>query len=226
VSRNQLQTRQISNRLPENLVLEKKSYKAVDTSSLDFSYHRIHKRADLIEYLLSIIDDQDVLVATTGYTSRELNTIGDRNLNFYTVGAMGCASSIALGISIVSKQRVIILDGDGAGLMRMSALSTIGFVNPPNLVHIMLDNGLHESTGSQPTASSSTAFWQVASSCGYTNAVITNNLKDLEDLLSQKTVGSTFIHFVIKPGTLKDLGRPTISPEENTIRLRESINKN
>jgi len=227
VGRNQVQIREISNkRLLHSSSIEKEKHQVIGRIDHSYSNYGKHNRVELLEYLLGIIENQDILVSTTGYTSRELNTIGDRNLNFYTVGSMGCASSIALGISLVCKNRVIVLDGDGAGLMRMSALSTIGFVNPSNLIHIMLDNGIHESTGSQPTASTHTVFGQVAKSCGYENVIITNELKDIEKTLNQSKEGTTFIHFKIKPGVLKNLGRPTITPKENTIRLRESLKKN
>ena len=179
-------------------------------------------RAEVIEAILSVISEQDVVVSTTGYTSRELNTICDRNLNFYTVGSMGCASSIALGIAMVSKRKIIVLDGDGAGIMRMGALSTIGLVNPENFLHIMLDNGAHESTGGQPTASFKTNLGGVAASCGYQNVMTTNNLIDLVNIINAKVSESTFVHFKVKPGVLNNLGRPTITPEENTIRFRES----
>ena len=190
--------------------------------SVAFEERGTSTRAQVIEAVLNIISEDDVIVSTTGYTSRELNTICDRQLNFYTVGSMGCASSIALGIAMVSKKRVIVLDGDGAGIMRMGALSTIGMVNPDNLLHLMLDNGAHESTGGQPTASFKTNLGGVAASCGYQNVISTNNLTDLANIFNSKPNGCTFVHFKVKPGVLKNLGRPTIAPFENAIRFRES----
>jgi phosphonopyruvate decarboxylase len=178
-------------------------------------------RAQLIEFIMGIISDDDIIVSTTGYTSRELNTICDRNLNFYTVGSMGCASSIGLGIASVSKKRVIVLDGDGAAIMRMGALTTIGMINPPNLIHILIDNGLHESTGGQPTAS--TKLEKVAIACGYKHVISTVSLRELGQQFSNTSVGSTFINIKVKPGVIKKLPRPTISPKENAKRFRESI---
>jgi phosphonopyruvate decarboxylase len=182
----------------------------------------VNTRAQLMEFLLSIISIEDIIVSTTGYTSRELNTISDRNLNFYMVGSMGCASSIGLGISMVSNRRVFIFDGDGAALMRMGALSTIGLVNPPNLIHIMIDNGIHESTGGQQTATSKTNLAGIAISCGYQKVLATSSLAELESVIKEYHNGSLFVHFKVKPGVLANLGRPSITPIENTIRFREN----
>ena len=84
------------------------------------------------------------------------------------VGSMGCASSFGLGIAIARPdRRVIVLDGDGAALMRLGAMATVGFTRPDNLVHVLLDNGIHESTGGQTTVSASIDFPSIASACGY-----------------------------------------------------------
>ncbi|PZG56676.1 phosphonopyruvate decarboxylase [Spongiactinospora gelatinilytica] len=125
------------------------------------------------------------IIATTGYTGRELFGIDDRPANFYMQGSMGHASSIALGVALADLQRkVIVLDGDGAALMHLGALSSIGFLNPPNLVHIVLDNGVHESTGSQATTSATTRLDQVAAGCGYRSTRTCRTLPEVTEAVT------------------------------------------
>ena len=117
-----------------------------------------------------------VVVATTGKTARELAAWRDRSANLYVVGSMGCASSIALGIATAAEGRgVVVLDGDGAALMRLEALVSIGAARPSRLVHVVLDNIAYESTGSQRTNSASVDFPAVASACGYSTAATTDD---------------------------------------------------
>lgn len=109
-----------------------------------------------------------VLIATTGYTSRELFAEGDGPENFYMQGSMGHASALALGVALAKPERtVVVLDGDGAALMHMGTMSVIGDQAPANLVHVVLDNGVHESTGGQRTTSGSISFPAVAEAAGY-----------------------------------------------------------
>ena len=125
---------------------------------------------DAVRLITKLIGDAPV-VATTGYTGRELFGVEDRPANFYMQGSMGHASSIALGIALNRPDRpVVVLDGDGAALMHLGALSVIGAQAPPNLVHIVLDNGIHESTGGQGTTSNTTGLEKVAAAAGYADA--------------------------------------------------------
>ncbi|WP_116247565.1 phosphonopyruvate decarboxylase [Nocardiopsis sp. FIRDI 009] len=126
--------------------------------------------ADAIRLITKLIGAAPV-IATTGYTGRELFGAEDRPANFYMQGSMGHASSIALGVALRRPDRpVIALDGDGAALMHLGALSAIGAQAPTNLVHVVLDNGIHESTGGQGTTSDTTRLEQVASAAGYPDA--------------------------------------------------------
>lgn len=112
------------------------------------------------------------LVATTGYTGRDLFAVADRPGNFYMQGSMGHASSLGLGVALAHPDRtVIVLDGDGAALMHLGALSMIGHEAPANLVHVILDNRMHESTGGQSTTSASISFPKTALAAGYVSAV-------------------------------------------------------
>ena len=120
------------------------------------------------------------IIATTGYTSRELFGIADQPNNFYMQGSMGHAGSIGLGVALSQPHRtVIVLDGDGSALMHLGTLSSIGHEAPPNLIHVILDNGVHESTGGQNTTSATTSFSGIAASAGYKTAVDCRSLEDL-----------------------------------------------
>jgi phosphonopyruvate decarboxylase len=111
------------------------------------------------------------VVATTGMTSRELMLARDRGRNFYMAGSMGHAMGIGLGVALGQPERpVVVLDGDGAVLMHMGTLSSIGHLAPANLLHVVLDNEAYGSTGDQPTTSSSTDLAAVALACGYRRA--------------------------------------------------------
>jgi phosphonopyruvate decarboxylase len=168
----------------------------------------------------------DVLVATTGYTCRELYAAGDHENQFYAVGAMGCASSLGLGLAIARPQhRVIVLDGDGAVLMRMGALSTIGFERPRNLIHVVLDNRAYESTGSQQTHSASTDLAAVAAACGYPRVVRVTTTKEMVDSLARQPDELTLIHVGIVPGVGEELPRPAVSPPEVANRLRAYLRR-
>lgn len=163
----------------------------------------------------------DVLVATTGYTGRELYAQGDSPNQFYMVGSMGCAASLALGLALAQPQRrIVAIDGDGALLMRLGALSTIGAERPANLVHVLLDNGLHESTGGQATASPTVDFCALAAASGYPSTAVTTNPAGLAAALSERRPGLQFIHAPIVAGIPERLPRPTIAPAQAAARLR------
>lgn len=166
----------------------------------------------------------DVLVATTGYTGRELYAQGDSPNQLYMVGSMGCAASLALGLALAQPQRrIVAIDGDGALLMRLGALSTIGAERPANLVHVLLDNGLHESTGGQATASPTVDFCALAAASGYPSAAAVADPAALGAALSERHPGLKFIHAPIVAGIPERLPRPTVSPAEVAARLRAHL---
>lgn len=166
----------------------------------------------------------DVVVATTGYTGRELYACEDRENQLYFVGSMGCASSLGLGLALAQPQRrVLVIDGDGAVLMRMGALATNGYLRPPNLVHILLDNEMHESTGGQSTVSHSVDFCAIAAACGYERTTRVTTVAELTTALSGQ--GLHFIHAKIKPGIPAELPRPKVTPREVAQRLRGFIQR-
>jgi phosphonopyruvate decarboxylase len=186
------------------------------------SGERIFRR-EAIETLINSAPNDTLAVATTGKTARELCELRDRNENFYVVGSMGCASSIALGIALCQpKRKVIVLDGDGAALMRLEAMVSIGSYAPPNLTHVILDNESYESTGGQQTLSSSVDFPQLAISCGYQSAYSSNLRSRLAEFIavSMTTGGPHLIHFKIRPGSDANLKRPALAPTVIAQRFR------
>jgi phosphonopyruvate decarboxylase len=165
---------------------------------------------------------RDVVVATTGYTSRALYALEDRENQLYIVGSMGCASSVSLGLAMAQPQcRVLLLDGDGAALMRPSALAAVGCQQPSNLVHILLDNGVHDSTGAQATLSENVDFPALARGCGYARVQRVRALDELETVLRSREDGLRFLHVRTLPRSRRKLPRPAQTPAENANRLRK-----
>ncbi|MBL0195841.1 MAG: phosphonopyruvate decarboxylase [Myxococcales bacterium] len=162
----------------------------------------------------------DVVVATTGYTGRELYALDDKPCQLYMVGSMGCAGSFGLGLALAQpKRRVIVLDGDGAALMRLGALATLGFERPANLLHVLLDNELHESTGGQSTVTHSVDSALVAAASGYPRVERVTTAEALAALVAAPTTELTFAHVKMKPGAPADLPRPTVTPIQVKERL-------
>ncbi len=183
-------------------------------------------RSDALLALLAAKRDDDIVVATTGFTGRELFTLGDAANQLYMVGAMGGASALALGIALhLPQRRVLIADGDGAVLMRMGNLAMVGAHAPKNLLHLVLDNEAHDSTGAQATLSRGVSFGAMAQACGYARAIGSDSTAVLaEELAAHSTEsGPTLVHFRTRTGTLAQLGRPKISPAEATSRLMREL---
>ena len=164
---------------------------------------------------------RDLVVATTGYTGRELYACEDRDNQLYMVGSMGCASTFGLGLAYARPdRRVVVLDGDGALLMRMGCLATIGYERPANLVHVLLDNEAHDSTGTQSTVTHSVDLGACARACGYPGVQRLGSADELEKALLDRTEGLRFLHLKTRPGAPADLPRPKITPREVAARLR------
>ena len=187
-------------------------------------------REQIIGTIIKNTNKNDILIATTGKTGRELFEIRQKfklNSNdFLTVGGMGHASSIALGIAIEKPDNSIIcLDGDGALLMHMGALSTIGKVSPKNFIHILLNNFSHDSVGGQPTGSENIDFKRLVKSCGYKSyykILSSISLKSSLEKIRNKS-GPHFLEIFVSKGSRKDLGRPTITPKKNKINFMNNI---
>ena len=172
-----------------------------------------------------------VVVATTGKTGRELFELReargeDHAHDFLTVGSMGHAGAIALSIALHrSSQRVFLLDGDGAALMHMGAMATIGAAAPPNLVHVLLNNEAHESVGGAPTAAHTVDFPAVARAVGYRLVQTAADAAELAQVLPavERSDVLTFLEVRTAIGSRADLGRPTTTPTENKEALMRTL---
>jgi phosphonopyruvate decarboxylase len=166
-----------------------------------------------------------VLLASTGFCGRELYAIDDRPNHLYMVGSMGCVLPLGLGLALARPDlRVIALDGDGAALMRLGAFATVGAYGPSNLWHLLLDNGVHDSTGGQATVSPRVSFAKMAAACGYASSLETDDLARIASWLAESPVdGARFARLFIRAGTPGDLPRPSVTPVEVKTRLMQHI---
>lgn len=178
-----------------------------------------------LECLLGALPDEAAVIATTGKTSRELFVLADRPQQFYLVGAMGSASAVGLGVARHTPRTVVVVDGDGAALMRLGTFATIGAHGTANLVHVLLDNEVHDSTGGQRTLSAQIDWAAVAAACGYAQVHTCGDLSGFTDALksAQATSGPTFIRLPISPGSKAGLGRPTVHPADIARRFRDFV---
>lgn len=181
-------------------------------------------RRQMLAAIQGALKAEDVVIATTGYTGRELYALDDRPCQLYMVGSMGCATSLGLGLALARPdRRVIVIDGDGAALMRLGSFTTIGTERPPNLLHLLLDNGQHESTGGQTTVSRNVDFCAVAAACGYPRALAAGDPEELWELVAWRAPGLRFVHVPITPGVPAPLPRPTVDPAAVAERFRRHL---
>lgn len=190
------------------------------------------KREEALRELLPLLNAQagdrtPAVIATTGKLSRELYELDDQQFEqhnrFYMVGSMGCAVGFGLGVAQAQPQRpVIVLDGDGALLMKLGSLATVGFAQPKNLHHVVFDNGAHDSTGGQPTPSPAVDFAAMAMAAGYQHAETVSQAGKISEALGRqlKMDGPTLLRVIIHTGSRKELGRPKLSPQDAYKRFR------
>lgn len=189
-------------------------------------------REEIIRHIVKI-SGEDPIISTTGKASRELFETRVANgqshkYDFLTVGSMGHSSSIALGVAINKPdQRIWCIDGDGAMLMHMGALAVIGANKPKNLVHVVINNGAHETVGGMPTVSDSIDIVAVAKACGYPNAVCADSFEALDNALERARDRRELSLIEVKCaiGAREDLGRPTTTALENKRRFAEYLNE-
>ena len=182
------------------------------------------KRVDAIQIIARSLKGEEYVVATTGKPSRELFATADRKRNFYMQGSMGHAASIGLGFAREhADKKVIVLDGDGALLMHLGILSSIGHYQPPNLFHLVLDNESYETTGDQDTTSKTTDFCAMALACGYREVECVENAADLEKALKAFAgkPGPNLLR--IKINRLPTLNVPRISSRYTSIQIAENF---
>lgn len=188
-------------------------------------------REEAIEKIMLNADSKTVFVSTTGMISRELYELRDKynqdhERDFLTVGGMGHASQIALAIAMQKPERcVFCLDGDGASIMHMGGMATIGSRKLSNYVHFVLNNGSHDSVGGQPTVGREIDLCAIAVGCGYENVIKVKTLQELEQILIDARTNNklTFVEVMVKKGARKDLGRPKSTPQDNKKAFMEFL---
>lgn len=187
-------------------------------------------REEIIRHIVAV-SGEDPIVSTTGKASRELFETRAANgqshkYDFLTVGSMGHSSSIALGIALNKKnQRIWCVDGDGAVLMHMGAMAVVGANKPANLVHVVINNGAHETVGGMPTVAAKIDLVAIAEACGYPHAVCVNDFESLDRELEQARDRNelSFIEVKCSIGAREDLGRPTTTALENKQNFMDYI---
>ena len=202
-------------------------YKPKDQPSGDFEM----TREEAIEAVAAQLGERDAIVSTTGHISRELYEYRARNghghqRDFLTVGAMGHASQIAMGIALAKPDRqVFCLDGDGAMLMHMGGAAIVGAAGVPNFKHVILNNGVHDSVGGMATAGLRVSFTDIAKACGYSEAWRIERSEDLAEKVAElrAMTGPAMLEIMVRKGARADLGRPKTSPIENKRAFTEFL---
>ena len=198
--------------------------------SVKYTNDNSMNREEVVGHIKNIAGD-DIIVSTTGKISRELfeartNAGEGHEKDFLTVGSMGHCSSIALGVAIQKPEsKVWCIDGDGAALMHMGSMAVIGADCPENLVHIVINNGAHETVGGMPTVAGSADLVAVAKACGYKNAVSVSDFDvlDKELRVAKERRELSFIEARCAIGSRDDLGRPTTTALENKINFMKYL---
>jgi len=189
-------------------------------------------REEAIIESLNSIESNAAIISTTGMASRELFEYrASQNMghsrDFLTVGGMGHANQIALGIAISQPNRkVYCFDGDGAALMHMGSLAISGQSECNNFIHIILNNGVHGSVGGQPTVGFEIDFCKIAEACGYSHSFKVKRRDEIENVIkkSQEIKGPCLIEIQTTASNKKNIGRPTSSPKENKEDLKKFLN--
>ena len=214
------------------LVIEKDTFEDYKLQNVEVNVLTM-SREEAIQTVAAALGEKDCIVSTTGMISRELfeyraamNQGHERD--FLTVGSMGHASQIALGIALAQpERRVWCFDGDGAAIMHMGSMAIVANKAPKNYVHVVFNNGAHDSVGGQPTVGLKIDLPAVAKAVGYKNAFSVDNKEDmLECLKALRLVeGPVLLQVCVKKGNRKDLGRPTTTPIQNKEALMNFLNK-
>lgn len=201
-----------------------------DAPEVEYKNENQMVREEIIQHIV-MASDEDPIVSTTGKASRELFETRVANAqshkyDFLTVGSMGHSSSIALGVAINKpEQRIWCVDGDGAVLMHMGSMAVIGANKPKNLIHVIINNGAHETVGGMPTVAGSIDLVAIAKACGYPNAVCVDNSVDLDKELEAAKGRNelSLIEVKCSIGARDDLGRPTTTALENKKNFMEFL---
>lgn len=214
------------------LVIEKDTFEDYKLQNVEVNDLAM-SREDAIQTVAAALGEKDCIVSTTGMISRELfeyrTSIGQgHERDFLTVGSMGHASQIALGIAMAKQDRKVwCFDGDGAAIMHMGSMAIVASKAPKNYVHVVFNNGAHDSVGGQPTVGLKINLPSVAKAVGYPHTYSVSTKEDLQQVLNEaaKNEGLSFIEVKVKKGNRKDLGRPTTTPIQNKNALMEYLSK-
>jgi len=214
------------------LIIEKDTFEDYKLQNVEVNDLTMN-REEAIQTVAAALGEKDCIVSTTGMISRELfeyrtamNQGHERD--FLTVGSMGHASQIALGIAMAQpERRVWCFDGDGATIMHMGSLAIVANKTPKNYVHVVFNNGAHDSVGGQPTVGLKIDLPAIAKAVGYKAVYSVDNRKDLDAVISDTDShkGPVLIEVKVKKGNRKDLGRPTTTPIENKEALMQFLKK-
>ena len=218
------------------LVIEKDTFEDYNLQNVEVNDLTM-SRAEAIQTVAAALGEKDCIVSTTGMISRELfeyraaiNQGHERD--FLTVGSMGHASQIALGIAMAKTDRKVwCFDGDGAAIMHMGSMAIVANKAPKNYVHVVFNNGAHDSVGGQPTVGLKIDLPAVAKAVGYKAAISVSSKEELEKELSTlnsqlSTVGGpVLLQVCVKKGNRKDIGRPTTTPIQNKEALMDFLKK-
>lgn len=214
------------------LVIEKDTFEDYKLQTNEQNNYTM-RREEAIQTVASELGEKDCIVSTTGMISRELFEYREskgqgHERDFLTVGSMGHASQIALGIALAQpERRVWCFDGDGATIMHMGSMAIVADKKPKNFVHVVFNNGAHDSVGGQPTVGLKINLPAIAMAVGYKATISIDNQNELKQYLSQlaKQEGPVLLEIKVKKGNRKDLGRPTTTPQENKNALMEFLKK-
>ena len=212
------------------LVIEKDTFDSYTLQNVEKNDLTL-SREESIQTVAAALGDKDAIVSTTGMISRELFEYRTRmnqghERDFLTVGSMGHASQIALGIALEKPDRTIwCFDGDGATIMHMGSMAIVGSKAPKNYVHVVFNNGAHDSVGGQLTVGLSIDLPAIAAAVGYKHVYSCNTREYLEELLQKikDQEGPLFLQICVKKGNRKDLGRPTTTPIQNKEALMQFL---
>ena len=196
------------------------SYRAESASDA-----QVITRSEAVTAVLSQLTTTDLVISTTGMTSREVFAYRARRgeghgRDFLTVGSMGHCSQIALGVAEQRPGRqVFCLDGDGSVIMHMGGLAIIGARKPTNLKHIVVNNGVHDSVGGQPTAGRDIDFPGIALACGYRQAESIDSIEDVPAAMERLrgSDGPAMLELRVGSRAMTESGRPTKSPLQNKV---------
>lgn len=203
------------------------------TSDIKQSYQNEYtmKRENALKVIAQSAGEADIFVSTTGKTSRELFEIREQNgqgheKDFLTVGSMGHASMIAMGIALEKKDRTVwCIDGDGAAIMHLGSMLISTKTHCRNLIHVIFNNGAHETVGGMPVAGGAVDFCKLASAAGYEKCFKAYNEQELKICMekAKEAEGTKFIEVMVALGSRKDLGRPTTTPQQNKERFMQFL---